>query len=71
MQSDLHFFEVKNKNNKSITVKKRIKTAEHVSRLDDPCEKFYHKNAIVNDADLKPKLWVNYSRITLVNKKST
>lgn len=68
LQSDLHFFEVKNKNNKSITVKKRIKTAEHVSQLDEPCEKFYHKNAIVNDADLKPKLWVNYSRITLVNK---
>jgi hypothetical protein len=68
VQSDLHFFEVKNKNNKEVTVKKRIKTPENTLDINSKAMDFYHNNAIVNDADLKPKLWVNYARITLVNK---
>ncbi len=68
VQSDLHFFEVKNKNNKDVTVKKRIKTPENSPDINSKAMDFYHNNAIVNDADLKPKLWVNYARITLVNK---
>lgn len=68
VQSDLHFFEVKNKNNKEVTVKKRIKTPENTPDINSKAMDFYHNNAIVNDADLKPKLWVNYARITLVNK---
>lgn len=67
VQSDLHFFEVKNKNNKDVTVKKRIKTPENTPDINPKAMDFYHNNAIINDADLKPKLWVNYSRITLVN----
>ena len=68
VQSDLHFFEVKNKNNKEVTTKKRIKTLEETAKISEKSLDFYHNTAIVNDADLKPKLWVNYSRITLVNK---
>jgi len=68
VQSDLHFFEVKNKNNKEVTTKKRIKTHEDTAIISDKSMDFYRNTAIVNDADLKPKLLVNYSRITLVNK---
>jgi len=68
VQSDLHFFEVKNKNNKQITSKKRIKSIEEETLISEKAMSFYHENAIVNDADLKPKLWANYARITLVNK---
>jgi hypothetical protein len=68
VQSDLHYFEVKNKNNKEITSKKRIKAIEDETQISEKSLAFYHKHAIINDADLKPKFWVNYSRITLVNK---
>jgi hypothetical protein len=68
VQSDLHFFEVKNKNNKEITTKKRINTVEEESLISEKSLNFYHDNAIVNDVDLKPKLWANYARVTLVNK---
>lgn len=68
VQSQIHFFEVKNKNNKEITIKKRIKICDDVSTINTEKVDFYHKNALVNDADLKPKIWVDYSRITLVNK---
>jgi hypothetical protein len=68
VQSDLHFFEVKNKNNKEVTTKKRIKTLEETAKISEKSLDFYRNTAVVNDADLKPKLWVNYSRITLVNK---
>jgi hypothetical protein len=68
VQSDLHFFEVKNKNNKEVTTKKRIKAFDQTPIISKKSMEFYHENAIVNDAELMPKLWVNYSRITLVNK---
>lgn len=68
VQSHLHFFEVKNKNNKEVTIKKRIKIIDDTPQINQESLEFYHDNAIINDADLKPKLWVNYARITLVNK---
>ncbi|MEI6696665.1 MAG: polyphosphate polymerase domain-containing protein [Bacteroidota bacterium] len=68
VESQLQFFEVKNKNNKEITIKKRIRIMDNSPQLDEASLAFYHENAMVNDADLKPKLWVNYARITLVNK---
>jgi len=71
VQSELHFFEVKNKNNKEITTKKRIKINEDTPQISEKSLNFYHNTAIINDADLKPKLWANYSRITLVNKNMT
>lgn len=68
VQSNLQFFEVKNKNNKEITEKKRIQTNNYDPFISLKTLDFYHKNAIINNAELKPKLWANYTRITLVNK---
>ncbi|MFZ4399470.1 MAG: polyphosphate polymerase domain-containing protein [Bacteroidales bacterium] len=68
IQSNLHFFEVKNKNNKEITIKKRIKLIGDSPQINDESLAFYQHNAIINDVNLEPKLWANYSRITLVNK---
>ena len=68
VQSHLHFFEVKNKNNKDITLKKRMKIIKDSPQINKESLAFYHDNALINDADLKPKLWANYTRITLVNK---
>ncbi|NVN95677.1 MAG: polyphosphate polymerase domain-containing protein [Bacteroidetes bacterium] len=71
VQSDLHFFEIKNKNNKDITFKTRLKIIEDSPQINKKSLAFYHNNALINDADLKPKLWANYARITLVNKTQT
>jgi hypothetical protein len=68
VQSQIHFFEIKNKNNKEITIKKRIKICDDISSMNTEKMDFYHKNAFINDAELKPKFWVDYTRITLVNK---
>jgi len=64
----LTFFEVKHKNNKGITNKKRIKIPEvHELLLDDE-NNFICNHSNINLTSLKPKLWVNYKRLTFVNK---
>ncbi len=60
VESDLSFFEIKFKNNKGRTKKTRIK-ADTI----DP--HFLESSSNWKIADLEEKIWVNYSRITLVN----
>ncbi|HSH64538.1 MAG TPA: polyphosphate polymerase domain-containing protein [Bacteroidia bacterium] len=68
VESDLHFFEVKFKNNKGRTIKDRIKQSYIDGKIDNIAEGLLkEKTPIVADM-LEAKFWVNYSRITLVNK---
>jgi hypothetical protein len=68
VESDLHFFEIKNKNNKDRTIKKRIKRKEQTLVISKKANEFLLERTHLNSEDLLPRLWANYSRITLVNK---
>jgi len=66
VDSDLSFLEVKKKNNKGRTIKKRKKILDGV--LDSA---FIQKHSKYNGSDLRESLLVEYQRITLVNEDLT
>jgi len=66
--SGLQFFEIKKKNNKDRTIKERLKLNEIYYILKGKPEEYLYEKTNFNGNELKPKLWGNYSRITLVNK---
>ncbi len=66
--SGLSFLEVKRKNNKGRTDKKRIECADFGS---DASAKFIDGNCVYNYADLRGRIENNFSRITLVNRNKT
>jgi hypothetical protein len=68
VESGLHFFEIKNKNNKGRTNKERIKLKQLEYKIEGISEEFLLKKTHIRGNDLEPKLWGNYTRITLVNK---
>jgi hypothetical protein len=68
VESDINFFEIKYKNNKSRTIKKRIKIAQIENILQSEAANFLHKHSNIEADSLFPVCWVNYARITLVNK---
>lgn len=69
--SKLSFFEIKHKNNKGRTIKKRIKQPNETDVvLNDEKSDFLHQITPLSSSELKGNLWVNYSRMTLVNKTS-
>lgn len=70
VESDLHFFEIKFKNNKGRTIKDRIKRKEIKNKIEGRASIFLREKSPLLPDTLGPKLWVNYSRITLVNKLS-
>ena len=70
VDSNLHFFEIKFKNNKGRTIKNRIKRKEVDLTIRDKAEKFLNEKTNFCAQNLFPKLWSNCSRITLVNKFS-
>jgi SPX domain protein involved in polyphosphate accumulation len=70
VESELNFFEVKFKNNKGRTIKNRVKQPQVDLCIKDNAEILLKEKTPLNASELKPKLWVNYSRITLVNKNS-
>ncbi|HRH66918.1 MAG TPA: polyphosphate polymerase domain-containing protein [Bacteroidia bacterium] len=70
VESNLHFFEVKFKNNKGRTVKDRIKRPEIVQQISDKSEELVRSISTVDPRTLHAKLWVNYLRMTFVNKHS-
>ena len=70
VESNIGFLEVKFKNNKGRTLKTRIKEFE-VPQLDTgKAFEFLKKMLPFDPLILMPKIWINYSRITLVNKTS-
>jgi hypothetical protein len=68
VESDLNFFEIKFKSNKGRTIKSRVKQEEIRNSIQDKAEKLLEKKTQLHSSELEPKFWVNYSRITLVNK---
>jgi hypothetical protein len=70
VESKLGFLEVKLKNNKGRTIKTRIKESEYHSVQEGRSFEFLQKHLPFHPGVLVPKIWINYSRITLVNKTS-
>jgi hypothetical protein len=68
VDSSLNYFEIKFKSNKDRTIKERIKRKEIENTIRGKAEKFLKEKTKFEAQDLFPKLWVNYSRITLVSK---
>ena len=65
--SKLTFLEIKLKNNKGKTIKKRIKVKSIPDFLTDKQQKYITKT-IGFPLELSPKQWINFSRITFVHK---
>lgn len=70
VESELNFFEVKFKNNKGRTIKDRVKQKQIEGKILDKAELLLKEKTILDPSSLEAKMWVNYSRITLVNKNS-
>ena len=70
MDSSLSFFEIKYKNNKSRTIKKRIKISHISEKIEDKAKDFIAQKTRLNPDSFFAKLTVKYSRITLVCKSS-
>ncbi len=68
VESNLHFFEIKFKNNKGRTIKNRIKQQQVIETIEGKAEDFLLQHTNLGEEKLEPKLWVNYTRITLVHK---
>jgi hypothetical protein len=68
VESGYSFLEVKHKTNKRRTVKSRIPTPVLVSTLEGGTALFLQDKCPYNVAELSPRLWNRYMRITLVNK---
>ena len=70
VDSNLGFLEVKFKNNKGRTFKTRIKENMVPDLTTGKAFEFLEKTLPFSPLNLIPKIWINYSRITLVNKTS-
>lgn len=70
VESNLGFLEVKFKNNKGRTLKTRIKERNVPDLNTGRAFDFLSRTLPFSPAGLLPKLHINYSRITLVNKLS-
>ncbi len=68
VESDLNFFEIKFKNNKGRTIKKRVKKADLEKSISGKAEELLANTSGMEPHHIEPKLWVNYNRITLVNR---
>jgi hypothetical protein len=69
VESDVHFLEVKFKNAKGRTIKERIKMDDfhhHLNKSNEVIDFVLDKTKI-ESSEMLPVIWVNYSRITLVN----
>jgi hypothetical protein len=67
VDTGLTFLEVKLKNNKGKTIKKRMKVDSITKELSNK-HKEYIENIIGKSLDVTAKQWINFSRITLVHK---
>jgi hypothetical protein len=70
VESNLNFFEIKFKNNKGRTKKSRIIVDNFNFKESSEIDIFLKHESKYSIKDLEEMIWVNYSRITLVNKKN-
>jgi len=68
VDSDLCFLEVKFKNNKGQTVKKRIEVEDFEKEMSAENKAFIDRTTALNKT-LEPKLWNTFNRITFVNNQ--
>lgn len=68
--NSLTYFEIKHKNNKGTTAKKRIKMADIESGIIEKGNDFLTSNTPYQPEIFSPSIWVNYSRMTFINKFS-
>ncbi len=66
--SQIHFLEVKFKNNKGRTLKDRVKRVEGSMSFKEKESLFLEDAAPFSINDLSPKLWNKFTRLTLVHK---
>jgi VTC domain len=67
VESKLGFLEVKLKNNKGRTIKDRIRLLEPQLLMGQSSE-FVESKTPFHTSDLRPSIWVEYQRLTLVGK---
>ena len=70
VNSGITFLEIKCKNNKGKTIKKRVKVTDIPQSLSSD-HKAYISELIGKELVLTPQHWINFSRITFVNKLYT
>ncbi len=70
VDSNLHFFEIKFKSNRDRTVKTRIKRKEIELAIEGDAEAFLKQHSPYDGKKLQPQIWIDYTRLTLVSKKS-
>lgn len=70
VESDLSFFEIKYKTNKGRTIKKRIQHPLIEETIHGVTENFLCDKTTLSSKEIEAKLWINFDRITLVNRFS-
>jgi hypothetical protein len=70
VESNLGYLEVKFKNNKGRTIKERIKQKTAEDNFNEDACKFLSSELPFNPKTLVPVVWINYGRITLVNRET-
>ncbi len=70
IDSELFFLEIKLKNNKGKTIKKRVQV-DKISKKLSHTHINYINNTIGSNINLFPQHWINFNRITFVNKERT
>ena len=68
IDSNLHFLEVKYKNNKGRTIKSRLKVNDFETQLSSASQQFIHDSSTYAKHSLIPVLWNSFTRLTLVHK---
>jgi len=71
LNSNLSFIEIKFKDNKEKTLKKRTPLSGDFDNFGRDIKKFISEKSPFNAEELLPVLFNDYTRITLVNKKNT
>lgn len=68
VESNIGFLEVKLKNNKERTIKTRVRQNDTPLKWENNSLTFLEQKTSLDPGSLIPALWVNYSRVTFVNK---
>lgn len=69
LDSGISFFEVKHKTNKGRTIKDRMRTMALLTRLTPEAGRFVDRLTPLDVETLQPRLWTEFSRITLVSQR--
>ncbi|MBK5285869.1 MAG: VTC domain-containing protein, partial [Bacteroidia bacterium] len=68
VESNLNYFEIKYKNNRGRTIKKRVEQNVIVQTISNDAEEFLHNHTEIRSSELLPQFWSDFSRITLANR---